>query len=126
MVKVRSHASFVVDVNISSNHQNKIEGLCAYVNKNGFQDRLLFNCANALQKRYESLFDSAKHHFRLYDFFVRFANYFISGMWASARAVHPGRIEELTEGELMLSIWPMVFKLFQMSQRHVISFVTFD
>lgn len=90
--------------------------------KNGFNDPVLFECADALYKRYESLFDSAKHHYRLYAFFVRFTNCFISEIWASACTVDPRKIEELSDGEFGFSIWAMVFKLFRMSQRHVISY----
>lgn len=95
------------------------EGLSAYVKKNGFGDPVLSNCAIAIELRYEHAFDAHKYQFHLYGHFVRFARHFISEMWASARALEPHRVDELTANDKKRYLWIKILKLFLMSQRRV-------
>ncbi|KLO09389.1 hypothetical protein SCHPADRAFT_567603 [Schizopora paradoxa] len=97
------------------------KGLRSYVERKGFGDTVLYNCAIAIDRRYEHMFDSRKYELRLYGPFVRFAMLFISELWASVRTLGKEKLDELASDSSLIErgMWAKIFKIFWMSQRPV-------
>lgn len=95
-------------------------GLREYVAKHGFGAPVLINIANAIEARYNCLFDAAKYEYRLCAYFTRVAKDFISEMWAAARSFVSENIGELPRDKGNMTVWSKMFNLFWMSQRCVL------
>ncbi|KLO09386.1 hypothetical protein SCHPADRAFT_567375 [Schizopora paradoxa] len=92
------------------------QGLCAYIKRAGFSDAVLFNCAVALEMRYEVLLESEQLGYHLNGYFLPFAKHFLSEMWSSIRTLESDKLEIFLEDGSQMDVWIKIMNIYWKSK----------